>query len=144
MGTTRRAPEIRKIGDVRRGWGQAVQGEHGYEWPNGCGVCSFQFDDSLCDQLRSAIAWHERSSYAIAAAAGITRAAMDRFMQGDDDAISLRKAAAVARLVGHRLADQAIIDGLWNVYEKSGQRTFSVPRMNSLERRAWRRVASRA
>lgn len=139
---SRRAPEVRRIGDERRGWGQAVwvRGT-GYQWPNGQSVANFDYTASLCDQLRYAIAHHARSSYAIAAAAGVSRAAIDRFMRGDDDAISLSKAAAVARLVGHRLSDQAVVEGLWGVYEQAGEPTVRLPRHNSLERRAWKEAA---
>lgn len=139
--TTRRASRAGKIGSRPRGWGQArwVDG-CGYQWPNGRSSCDFRWDDSLCGQLRHAIAFHCRSSHDIAAAAGIEPTAIDRFMQGDDNAISFADASTVARLVGHRLQDQSIIDGLLTVWENTGEPSLSVPRCNRLERRAWRQA----
>jgi hypothetical protein len=63
---------------------------------------------------------------------GITPACMDRFMQGDDDAIPFSVAADVARIAGVRLIDQRIVTGL---LDDRGDRALVIPTRNPLGRR---------
>ena len=122
----------RELLAARRGWGQGVKVRGLWTWPSGRPTRGYSFRDSITDQLRHAIAWHARSSHAIALDVGITPATMDRFMQGHDNALSFSVAALVARIVGVRLIDQRIVTGL---LEERGDREIVIPRRNSLARR---------
>lgn len=119
-------------GAARRGWGQGVKIGGRWTWPTGCPTRGQRFDDPIDDQLRHAIAWSPTGSHAIAARAGITAAAMDRFMRGAD-AFTLATAARVARIVGVRLIDQRRVEGYLEAAERGGQPIY-VPRRNRLAR----------
>jgi len=119
-----------------RGWGQGINVGGRWTWPTGSGTRGSSFRDSLCDQLRHNVAWHPRSSHEIAVEVGITPAVMDRFMQGDDDALSFATAANVARVVSCRLIDQRIVEGM---LDEIGTVAFTVATRNPLRARATRR-----
>lgn len=143
MGTTRRAPEIRKIGGpVPAACWPKVGGRWRITDDNI--TVGRNYFDTMCDSLRHHVARSGRRAAELSRAAGITQAALDRFMAGDDDAVSMSRAARLAQLVGVRLVDQGLIEKLLDVYTDAGDPTIRIPKVNSLERRAWRRVASRA
>ena len=122
-----------------RGWGQCVNLDDGRtSWPTGSPPRGDRFDDPIDDQLRYAIAWSEHSSADLARAAGISPAAVDRFMQGGD-VLTLGQAARLAALVGLRLLDQALIEGLSQFWTRAGEPMISCP-SNSIAARAWRRA----
>ena len=110
-----------------RGWGQGVRLADGrMSWPTGSPTCGDRFDDPIDDQLRHAIAWSDNASADLARAAGISPAALDRFMQGDD-VLSLKQAARLAPLLGLRLADQAVVLGFVRAWEQGGMGVIECP-----------------
>jgi hypothetical protein len=111
-----------------RGWGQVVTLADGSRtWPTGPRRCEFRYDDPIDEQLRHGIAWSVNSSHELARAAGISTATIDRFMRGAD-VLTIGQAARLARLVGLRLADQAIIEGFVAVWQKAGEPVIRCPR----------------
>lgn len=122
-----------------RGWGQGVRLEDGrMSWPTGSPASGERFDDPIDDQLRHAIAWSEHASDDLARAAGISPAAIDRFMRGGD-VLTLGQAARLAALFGLRLVDQAMIEGLSRFWTRAGRPAISCP-PNRIEAAAWRRA----
>lgn len=110
-----------------RGWGQGVRLEDGrMSWPTGSPTRGDRFDDPIGDQLRHAIAWDENSSHDLARAAKISAATIDEFMRGRDN-LTIGQAGRLARLVGLRLADQAIIEGYIRAWEKAGRGIIHCP-----------------
>jgi len=122
-----------------RGWGQGIRLEDGrMSWPTGSPTRGERFDDPIDDQIRHAIAWSEHCSADLARAAGIAAATLDRFMRGYD-ALTLGQAAKVAALLGLRLLDQGMVEGLARFWEKAGRPAISCP-PNRLEATAWSRA----
>lgn len=135
--TMRQGVDTRAARRPARGWGQVIYGADGsWSWPaEAPRRTMFRFDDSIDDQLRHGIAWSRSSSSAIARAASLSPARIDRFMRGAD-CLSLGQAARIARLVGLRLEDQGLIEGLVAVWDGAGNPTIHCPE-NSLARRGW-------
>jgi DNA-binding phage protein len=137
-------PTIERIGGPARGWGQMVYAADGScSWPAGAPVRNtFRFDDPIDEQLRHGIACSRISSSEIARRAGLSAATIDRFMRGAD-CLSLRQAAMVAAQVGMRLAHQATIEGLAQVWENAGEPAIECP-PNRLPRRVAARLRAMA
>ncbi len=111
-----------------RGWGQVVTLADGRTaWPTGSPRCGCRFDDPIDDQLRHGIAWSATSSHDLALAAGIEPATIDQFMRGGD-VLTIGQSSRLARLVGLRLTDQAMIEGLAGFWHKAGEPVIRCPR----------------
>ncbi len=142
-----KAIEIAMIGGrgkkAARGWGQVTYAADGsWSWPAGVPRrMQFRFDDPIDEQLRHGIAWSRSSSRDLARAAGLSVALVDRFMRGAD-CLSMGQASRLAPLVGLRLADQAMIEGLAKFWEQAGEPAIHCPR-NTLIMRAARRLRQR-